>query len=881
MKTAKIRFGVFAQLALLMGGLAAVSTGVALIIQDRTLSADLRQAASDRLTRAAEAAERLLRDHLQGVAQRYASISATPEFRANLEAGDGATLAYNAESLVERTGAAIIAFESPERSLVAAAGDQSLQPIASEALGANDVTYLTQGGRLYAVTAVPLRIGGELIGHLLAAETVGPEMLDAWSSVLGVRVSVVPPEPRPSGTLTASVPLTGATLEVSTTYEAEQLAIARARRNLVLAGVAAMALAVLAGALLAHSFSRPIRQMKRAVERVGGETVDGEQLDVHRPDELGDLGRAFSDMLSRLRESEVRLARAQRLARFSNWWFDPVTDEIEAGPDFRRLFELEDRAQLQVGDLLRCVHPEDRDKLAAAVERVRSPRGAFRADVRVPVRKGRDRVLHLRAQHRGADGQPARVEASAQDVTERWNSARQIEFLSLHDSVTGLGNRRYLFERLSLQLKEAELNESMVVLLLVGIDGFANIEGAMGHQVGDELLCEVARRLVATLAVPRQPDRRRKRDPSSYSVVRFGNDEFASVDTVVDRADAATLAKTVANALEEPYVIDGHEIAVSVSIGISVYPDDAKTVDALVRYGTTALQTGRTISDAYHFYDESIHQREVRRLRVAALLRRAIEREELELHYQPRVRPESGKIVAVEALARWTHEELGPISPGEFVPIAEDVGLIQSLGDWCLRAAVRDLLMWRSIGLTDLRVSVNLSAQEILPGLLERVLDITHPLDPSRIEFEVTESAVLRNPDEALCLLTQLSDHGFRIALDDFGTGYSSLSHVRQLPLDAVKVDRSFIQDLGTNAESLSITGAVIMMCQAMELESVGEGVETEQQRRRLVELGCDEAQGHLFAPAMPPADLATLLKSQGVASVRPQRRRRRAKTRR
>jgi diguanylate cyclase (GGDEF)-like protein len=418
----------------------------------------------------------------------------------------------------------------------------------------------------------------------------------------------------------------------------------------------------------------------------------------------------------------------------------------------------------------------------------------------------------------------------------------------------------------------------VVVLLLIGIDGFASIESAMGPQVGDELLCEVARRLVATLGVPRQPDRRRKRDPSSYSAVRFGNDEFAAVDTVSSRGDAATLAQAVAHALEEPYVIDGHEITVSVSIGISVYPDDAATVDALVRYGKTALQTGRSISDVYHFYDESMHQREVRRLRVAALLRRAIEREELELHYQPRVRPDSGKIVAVEALARWTHDELGSISPGEFVPIAEDVGLIQSLGDWCLRAAVRDLLMWRSLGIRDLRVSVNLSPQEILPGLVERVLDITNALDPRTIEFEVTDSAVLRNPDEALCLLTQLSDHGFRIALDDFGTGYSSLSHVRQLPLDAVKVDRSFIQDLGTNQESLSITGAVIMMCQAMDLESVGEGVETEQQRRRLVELGCDEAQGHLFAAAMPPADLVTLLEKQRVASVRPTPRRRRAK---
>jgi diguanylate cyclase (GGDEF)-like protein len=536
------------------------------------------------------------------------------------------------------------------------------------------------------------------------------------------------------------------------------------------------------------------------------------------------------------------------------------------------LFELEHKDDLEVSDLIESIHPDDRVKLAAGVERVRSPHGAFRADVRVPLRQGRDRVLHLRGQHQS--GHPStRVEGSAQDVTEQWNSARQIEYLSLHDSVTGLGNRRYLFERLGMQIKEAEREQTVVVVLFVGLEGFASIEGAMGHQVGDELLTEVARRLVDVLSVPRQPDRRRRRDANSYSAVRFGNDEFAAVDTVASRDEAAALAESLGRVLRQPYVIDEHEINLGVCIGISVYPDDARTVDALVRFGKTALQTGRSISDPYHFYDESLHLREVRRLRVAGLLRRAIEREELELHYQPRVRPESGKIVAVEALARWTHHELGPVPPGEFVPIAEDVGLVQSLGDWCLRVAVRDMLTWQTRGLTDFRVSVNLSPQQILPGLVERVLDITTEVDPRSLEFEVTESAVLRNPDQALDLLNQLSDHGFRIALDDFGTGYSSLSHVRQLPLDAVKVDRSFIQDLATNEESLSITGAVIMMCQAMNLESVGEGVETEQQRQRLVELGCDEVQGHLFARAMPPAELMALLENESQAAAPPPRR--------
>ncbi len=874
MSSTRLRFGVFAQLILLMGGIAAFSAVLALVIQDRTLSADLRAAATERLARAADAADRLMDDHLARVLDRYVAISTTPEFRANLEVGDRPTLTYYAQGLVDRLGAGAIAFQSPERQRVAVAGDADLETLAAERVLAGSPVYLVADGELHAAVVVPLRTGERLVGHLLAVEPVGSGVLDAWSQVVGASVRVGG-EATSADTLVASArELPEASVQVSTTYQTEQQAIARARRNLVLAGAGALLLAVLAGVFLAHNFTRPIRVMKRAADSVSGQSLDA-SFDVHRPDELGDLGRAFQDMLARLRESETRLARAQRLARFSNWSFDLTTDAVEGGTDFRRLFELEHQGELRVHDLVEKVHTEDRDKLSAGIERVRSPHGAFRADVRVPLRKGRDRILHLRGQHRRGGAESGRVEASAQDVTERWNSQRQIQYLSLHDSVTGLGNRQYLIERLALQLKQAERDEAVVAVLLIGLEGFASIEGTMGHRVGDELLSEVARRLIAVLGVPRHHDRRRRRDPDSYSAVRFGNDEFAAVDTVMNRDEAAALAESIAAAIEEPYRIDEHEIVVAASIGISVYPDDAATVDALLRYGRSALQTSRAIPDPYHFYDESMHQRETRRLRVASLLRRAIEHDELELHYQPRVRPESGEIVAVEALLRWTHEELGAISPAEFVPIAEDVGLVQVLGDWCLRAAVRDLLRWQSLGLTDFRVSVNVSPQQLLPGLVERVLDITTEIDPHALEFEVTESAVIRNPEEALDILLQLSDHGFRIALDDFGTGYSSLSYVRQLPLDAVKIDRSFIHDLGTNDQALSITGAVIMMCEAMGLESVAEGVETERQRERLLELACDEVQGHLFAPAMPSAELEALVQAQGPVVPPPKARRR------
>jgi len=857
------RFGVFTRLVLLMGGLAATSTILALVIQDRTLAADLREAADERLARSAGAAGRLLDDHLATVAARWAAVSATPEFRANLAAGDRRTLEYHAERLVERLGASAIAFQSPLGRTVALAGDRAMVSLSAERVLEESPTYVVADGRLYAAAAIPLRTIDDLTGYLLAVDSVSADVFEAWSNVLGVGVGLGAVGVSPPDTLVSVVrDFAAAGVRVSTTYESERRAIARARRSLVLSGLAALLLTVLAAVFLAHSFARPIRVMKHAAERVGGESLDV-QFDVQRGDELGDLSRAFGDMLSRLRDSDARLVRAQRLARFTNWTLDLETQKIDAGRDFRRLFELDPEAEISVDDVLGKVHTEDRDQLIAGLKRVHAPNGAFRTDVRVPLRNGQDRILHLRAQLRRSNDEKVRVEASAQDVTERWNSARQIQYLSLHDSVTGLGNRQYLLERLGMQLKQAHRDESTVAVLLIGLEGFASVEGALGHQVGDELLSEVARRLIATLSVPRRPDRRRKRDANSYSAVRFGNDEFAAVDTVMNREEAAALAETVARALEEPYVIEDHDISLAVSIGISLFPDDATTVDALVRFGKTALQAGRSKPDAYHFYDEAVHQRQRRRLRVASLLRRAIEGGDLEMHYQPRVRPESGAVVGVEALARWTHDDLGSVPPGEFILVAEDVGLIQLLGDWSLHAAVRDLLHWRSLGLDDLRVSVNVSPQQLLPGLVERVLDLTSDIDPAWLEFEVTESAVIRNPDEALGLLGKLSDHGFRIALDDFGTGYSSLNYVRQLPLDAVKIDRSFIQDLATNEEARSITEAVIMMCQAMNLESIGEGVETEEQRRRLIDLGCDEAQGFLFARPMPASDLEEMLRGR------------------
>ena len=250
---------------------------------------------------------------------------------------------------------------------------------------------------------------------------------------------------------------------------------------------------------------------------------------------------------------------------------------------------------------------------------------------------------------------------------------------------------------------------------------------------------------------------------------------------------------------------------------------------------------------------------------MAVLLKRAIERDELEAYYQPRVRPDTGAIVAVEALARWTSDELGPVEPGEFIPLAEEAGLVCALGDWCLRVVARDLARWRELGARNLRVAVNISRQQLTRGIVEGILHATRGVEPSHLELEVTESALIEHPDEALAVLNELGEHGFRISLDDFGTGYSSLSYIRQLPIHAVKIDRSFIKELATSEDAHAITWTIIMMCQALNLEAVAEGVETRAQRDVLIELGCNEAQGFLFGRPMPASRLERFLRKHQI----------------
>ncbi len=866
------------RLAVLLCGIAAVSTGVALILQDRALDQDLRHAARDRLEVSAAAADQLIADHLNTLADRYAAISATPTLRANLSTGHAETLNYYASQLLRGQGATLIGFLDPEGDFLTSAGDPRLMDLAKhwagEADGSGQACIRTDaGGRpnahggvwtscgdlaegtqaslfesrgdLYALIAVPLRSGQQLEGGFVAVEAIGDALLGRWSRLSGATLHIGPGDV-PTTDLEAPVrTLPSLVIRASTTMDAARTTIRRARANLVASGVLAMFLALGASLFLARSFARPIVEIREATTRLSAGDLDS-RIHVDRGDEIGQLGEAFNELASRLTDSQERVRRAQRLARFGNWYFDFDAGCFDGTSEFRRLFGLEIAGTIAEAIVLDCVVPQDREEFERALSKSRLQSTPFRLDVRVRAPSGLDRILQIRGHARNRTA--SRIEGSVLDVTDRRKAEEQIRYLSRHDPLTGLGNREKAMERLG-QRTAGRGSDEAFALVMIGVDDLQSITDTFGHAVSDQLLVEVAHRLVANLRHGADQGRE-----WTDMVARLGDERFAAVLEDVQSSDgAATASERLLKAVRGTYLVGDHEISVSASAGVALWPGDGDDAENLLRNAETALtRVQRKQPGGTRFFHERMHVDASRRIQIASRLPRAIEEGVLELYYQPRIQVEGEGLIGFEGLARWTDSELGFVSPGEFIPIAEATGSIIALGSWCITTAAQQLRDWHAAGRTDLCVSVNLSRHQLQPTLVELVLGATEGLDRSRFELEVTESALIEEGDAAIETLTALRAQGFRIALDDFGTGYSSLSYLQGLPLDTVKVDRGFIQDIATDPDAAALTGSVLAMCQALRLHTVVEGVETKAQLAVLSALGYTEVQGFYFAKPMP-----------------------------
>jgi diguanylate cyclase (GGDEF)-like protein/PAS domain S-box-containing protein len=440
------------------------------------------------------------------------------------------------------------------------------------------------------------------------------------------------------------------------------------------------------------------------------------------------------------------------------------------------------------------------------------------------------------------------------DAIERQSTEDRIRHQALHDPLTGLPNRALFLDRLEHALSRLRRGQSLAAILFLDLDRFKLVNDSLGHQVGDELLAAVAPRLKQAVR-------------SSDTVARFGGDEFGILlEDISAEHDAIEMAERIASVFTRPFLLAGSEHFITTSIGIAL-ARGGEVAAELIRNADAAMYRAKERGSArYEVFDEAMRDRAMARLLVESDLRRALEREELRLEYQPLVSLRTHEIVSAEALVRWDHPKQGLIGPAEFIPVAEENGLIEHIGRWVLEDACRQAARWYRSRPDDLPIgiSVNLSAAQLarrgLPEMIAEVLRITR-LDPACLSLEITETVILRDAASAADALRELKQIGVRIVLDDFGTGYSSLAYLTRLPLDAIKVDRSFVDGLGVEQRDTAVTEAILAMSKALSLRVVGEGVETEAQALELSRLGCDLAQGYLFSRPVPAAQLTEMLR--------------------
>lgn len=446
---------------------------------------------------------------------------------------------------------------------------------------------------------------------------------------------------------------------------------------------------------------------------------------------------------------------------------------------------------------------------------------------------------------RNAQGNVENYLACFHDLTNNNEASERLAFLAQHDPLTKLYNRTAMDAQLQQALTRAQRDRAQVAVILIDLDRFKAINDTLGHQTGDRLLVAVAQRL-------------REAVRASDIVARIGGDEFIVILPDLDNAMSVTgIASKIKRMLQDRYPVDDHLLYTTPSIGITMYPADGHDAEALLRNADTAMyhakEQGR---NNFQFFAEGMNLAAIERMKLEDGLRRALESthrgsEEFHLHFQPQLHLGTGRIIGIEALARWTHPELGPIPPAKFIPIAEEAGLIQPLGDWVFWEACRQMRRFKDQGLNDIRIAVNLSAQQLrheaLPSVVRGALTC-FDLEPADIELEITESVAMQNPTATISILEQLSDMGIVLAIDDFGTGYSSLAYLKHLPIHRLKLDSSFVRDIETDRNDAAICSATIVLGHNLGLDMVAEGVETEGQRDYLKKLGCDVLQGFLYS---------------------------------
>ena len=451
------------------------------------------------------------------------------------------------------------------------------------------------------------------------------------------------------------------------------------------------------------------------------------------------------------------------------------------------------------------------------------------------------------------DGRVTHFISSGKDITENIQTQERLHHLAHHDALTGLPNRVLFVDRLKHALKRAERRKRAVAVMFLDMDRFKIVNDTLGHEAGDRLLQAMAARLHGCV---REGD----------TVARFGGDEFAGfLSDVASPEDVALVVTKFLDALAPAFTIDGHELFISGSIGISLYPEDGTDTQTLMKNADTAMYRAKQLGgNTSEFYHSEMNAHALTRLSRETGLRRALERQEFVLHYQPQFDLKSGAVVGFEALIRWENIDSGAVLPAEFIPLLEETGLIVPVGEWILRTACAQHHAWQLAGLPPLRMAVNISSRQFdgnnLMQTIEQVMQ-AEQMQPEFLELEITESVLMKNGETDIQALQALSSMGMRFAIDDFGTGYSSLTYLKRFPINILKIDQAFVRDITINLDDAAIVRAIITMAHSLGMKTVAEGVETREQLDFLRTQGCDFAQGHFFSPPLPGEEIERLLK--------------------
>ena len=578
-------------------------------------------------------------------------------------------------------------------------------------------------------------------------------------------------------------------------------------------------------------------------------------------DEIGRLVDDVNSLIRNLNDRTTRLSKAQHIAHLGSWEWEFTTGSLAWSDEmYRILGSAPQEFPATIDGLFSATHPDDRRMLADAIYAAARDGKGFGIDHRILRPDGAERVVHAEAEVDSSEaGKPARVLGTLHDVTEYRHAMTSLQHLANHDPLTGLPNRLLLQDRINQLVADTDGDGCLMAVMFLDLDRFKNINDTLGHETGDALLREVAERLRACVRV---------RD----TVARVGGDEFAIIlHGIAGPDDAAQIAQKILNTLEPVFEVAGRELFITASIGITIYPFEDRKLEHLLRNADAAMYGAKELGrNTFRFYDAELNHRATKRLTLEMELRQALKRGEFVLNYQPQVSLITGAIIGTEALIRWQHPDLGLIPPGEFIPLAEETGLIIPIGEWVLRTACTQARTWQEMG-HELELAVNLSARQFEHrDLAHWVRDILREtgLEAGRLNLELTESLLTCNTPTIVAAMNVLHGLGVGFSIDDFGTGYSSLAYLKRFPIGTLKIDRSFILDVPNDTGNTAISRTIIAMAHGLGMRVIAEGIETLDQLDFVRTHRCDAIQGYYFSPPVDTEAMSGLLRQAACLSA-------------